>query len=285
MKVLVTGSEGFIGSHLCRQLQDPFRFDLKIGFDLGNFDQVAETFESFKPEVVIHLGGNAYVGYAKENPDKDVTTNVIGTLNVLKASVDIKPKIIFTSTAQVYGTYTDKVIEESFQENPAHPYAISKLSAEHYCRWFSQNFGLNVCVLRFSNVYGFGRNSDVFADFIKMAREDHVIRIKGNPYNAPDFVNVNDVVRAIIHIKDAPLKGFEVYNVCYGESVTILSIAEKIADFFGAKVEYNPKSSSLDSKTFHLSNEKICKALGWKPEVSLAEGLRKMLERAKALNP
>jgi nucleoside-diphosphate-sugar epimerase len=282
MRVLVTGSEGFIGSHLCKRLQDPFRFDLILGFDLGNFEQVAETFANFKPEVVIHLGGNAYVGYAKENPEKDIITNVLGTLNILKASVPIKPKIIFSSSAQVYGTCNGKVIDENFPEGPMHPYAISKLSAEHYCRWFSQNYGLNVCVLRFANVYGFGRKSDVFDDFFRMAREDGVIRIKGNPYNAPDFINVNDVVRALLLAKDRPVNGFEIYNICSGDSITILSIAETIASFYEAKVVYDPQYISSQAKSFSLNNAKVCQAFGWKPEIRLAEGLREMFERAKA---
>jgi len=281
MRVLVTGSEGFIGSRLCKHLQDPFRFDLILGFDLGNFDQVAEAFANFKPEVVIHLGGNAYVGYAKENPEKDVASNVIGTLNILKASAQMKTRIIFASSAQVYGTYHGKVIDESFSENPIHPYAISKLSAERYCRWFSENFGISICVLRFSNVYGFGRKGDVFDDFFRMAREDGAIRIKGNPYNAPDFVNVNDLVRALLLAKDSHAKGFEVFNVCSGESITILSIAQMIASFYEAKVDYNQQYNSSEAQTFILSNAKISQTLGWKPEISLTEGLREMFEKTK----
>lgn len=289
MRVLVTGSEGFIGSRLCEQLRNPVRVDLKLGVDLTNFAQLNEIFDKAKPEVVVHLAGNAYVSYAKKHPDKDCSANVIGMINVLKTSAKMepKPKIIFASSAQVYGSGNNdsKDLTEDCTLNPQHPYAISKASAERYCSWYSENLGLRICVLRFSNVYGFGRKSDVFDDFFRMAKEDHAIRIRGNPYNAPDFIHVTDVVRAILAAIEAPISGFEVFNVSSGNSVNILKIGEMTAKFFDAKVEYDSNFDSTDAQVFNLSNDKICRKFAWKPEVSLMEGLQEMFEKMKDANP
>ena len=282
MKVLVTGSEGFIGNYLCRQLQNPIRFDKKLGSDLTDFSHVKKTFADFEPEVAVHLAGNAYVGYARENPDKDCYANVIGTINLLRASAMAKSKVIFASSAQVYGVNNAKALTEEYPTKPMHPYAISKASAEHYCKWFSENFGLSVSVLRFSNVFGFGRRSDVFADFFNMAKEKGAIRIRGNAYNAPDFVHVNDVVRAILSVMAAPLNGFQVFNVCSGQSVTILEIAGEIAKFFDANVEYDSNNNINDAYVFRLSNKKLCRELGWKPETSLEEALQEMFMKMNA---
>jgi len=281
MKVFVTGNSGFIGKHLCRHLTncgfEVIGFDRKQGRDVLKPEAMWKALKHYRPSTVVHLAGNSSVGWSKGNVGEDLLINGLGTINVLKASVLCEVKrLVFASSAQVYGGNCVLPVLESSLENPETPYAISKLTAEQYCKWFSKQFGLKVVVLRLFNVYGSGQHHGfVIPDFIAMAKQKGLIEIKGNCEDARDFVHVSDVVEAI-RLALSSDKEFVVYNVCTGKPTTIKDLAHEISCLFG-NTPMDAENTKTNPFMLYGSFEKIRRELGWIPKVNLRKGLKEVL--------
>jgi len=159
MKILVTGSQGFIGKYLINKLKEKgfsiFEFNIKLDnrMDIMNRDFLLKYFSAVKPNIVIHLAANANTARAYKDPYFDFKINVLGTINVLK-HVKRNPSIqlIFTSSAYVYGELSFVPITESHPTNPSHPYGLSKLTAECYIETHHAIFGISYTVFRLFNV-------------------------------------------------------------------------------------------------------------------------------------
>lgn len=280
MRVFVTGSSGFIGRHLCKHLTnhgfEVMEFDKKEGKDILKPEPMWEALKHCKPSAVVHLAGNASVGWSKRNVGEDLLLNVLGTINMLKASMQCEVKrFVFASSAQVYGRNCVLPVSESSLGNPETPYGISKLTAEQYCKWFSKQFGLKVTVLRLFNVYGSGqRLGFVIPDFIAMAKQKRLIEIKGNCEDVRDFVHVSDVVEAI-RLALSSDKEFVIYNVCTGKPTTIKNLAHQISCLFD-NVPIDAENTKTKPFMLYGSFEKIRRELEWTPRVNLTKGLKEV---------
>jgi UDP-glucose 4-epimerase len=249
-KILCTGAAGFIGSHvvdlLLKEGHEVWCIDdlstgkrnnlpKKIEFahvDVRGWYDLVSEFVDCEPEVVIHLAAQPAISTSWNNPIMDGFTNVIGTLNVIRASQKIGVKrLIFSSTSAVYWDGLLKSIEENDTLSPQTPYGVSKLAAETYVRMLMPEEGT---VLRFGNVYGprqvpLGENQ-VIPRMIQHFERGDKFFIHGDGNQARDFIYVEDVARAVLcAIEGRP----DTYNVASGKAVSVNRIAAHIEEIYG----------------------------------------------------
>ena len=225
-KVVVTGSNGFIGRHLCRQLDAPGielqstrrrlskshtgdHYDNHI--DVTNIDKLHESIK--EADIIVHLAAKSSVPDSFNNPYETYYTNILGTLNLLElARRRNVSNFLFIST-YIYGQPKYLPVDEKHQVNPHSPYQRSKLAAEKLCENYSHDFGVNVVTLRPFYVYGPNSRSYSFiSSAIRQIKNSGTVVLSGER-TARDFLYVSDLVKLIeIIIKNFP-KGYNVYNV------------------------------------------------------------------------
>lgn len=304
-KVLVTGSEGFIGSHLVERL-------LELGADVRAFVLYnsfnnwgwLDTFEERKKEklkiftgdirdannvrmamkdidIVFHLAALIGIPYSYCAPESYVLTNTIGTLNLAQAAKDFKiEKIIHTSTSEVYGTALYVPIDEKHPLQAQSPYSASKISADMIADSFYRSFELPVCICRPFNTYGPRQSAravipNIIAQILAGAEK---IRL-GSLDPVRDFTYVKDTVEGFIKIAETKNTIGEVINIGSGYGLTIGELAEKISIIMGKKIdvvcdEERIRPSGSEVMQLVCSNEKAKKMLGWEPKYSLEKGLK-----------
>jgi len=260
MRILITGSKGYIASYLFEAIKKQnykspvsiFRIDKKISPSLDlNSNECQKEIRIFNPDLVYHLAAQTSVDKSFKNPDQDIQDNLFATLNLLKC-LNKKAKIIFTSSAAIYGDNTNANEEDVLR--PQSPYAIHKVAAEKYII----NSGLEYVILRLGNVYGRENNKGVF----KALKAGGVIFGDGN--NTRDYIYIDDVVNALIK---AP--GFyvnQIYNVGTGISTSV----NEIADMLKIEKRYGP--TQKEQKRLRLDISKIIKE-GWRYSIQLNDKL------------
>jgi len=302
MKVLVTGGAGFIGSNLVDKLINEghkvFVIDnLSTGkkenlnkkaifykADICDLNKILPLFKGI--DYVFHLAANPRVMFSVENPIESHKVNVNGTLNVLYASYKNKVKrLIFASSAAVYGDIKKLPLKENMTPKPISPYGLHKLIGEFYCKLFSNLYNLETVCLRYFNVYGprmdpNGPYALVIGKFLKLRKENKSLTIYGDGKQTRDFVYVDDVVRAnILAMKSKKVGRGEVINICSGKNYSINYIAKLIG---GKKIYLSARKGEIKHA---LGNNSLAKKLlSWKPEISLEEGIKKCKEYFYNLN-
>jgi len=297
MKILCTGAAGFVGSHvvdlllaqghevLCiDNLSTGLRSNLPKDVSFVNinvcswFDLVAE-FVDFEPEAVIHLAAQPSICESFDNPIRDGHINVMGALNVIRASQKVGvERLVFSSTSAVYwSAHTDYSTPEDFLKLPESPYGISKLAAESYVRLLMPENGV---VLRLGNVYGqrqvpLGENQVVPKMILHFLKGDEFF-IHGDGEQKRDMVHVKDVAQACYQaITGTP----GVYNIASGQAVSVNCLSAMIEDIFevpGYKWQHDDKMDPR--KKVELDIAKALEGLKWRPEISLETGLRETVD-------
>lgn len=294
MKVLVTGGAGFIGSNIVKKLlrlgHEPVVLDdLSSGYrenlipevvffegDVRNADAVNEAARGC--ERIIHLAASVGNKRSIDHPQQDSEINVLGTLNVLEAARRAGiPRVVFSSSAGIFGELKTLPISEDHPTDPDSPYGASKLAAEKMCLVYNKLYGMrNVC-LRYFNVYGpnqrydaYGNVIPIFADRI-MRRQ--AITIFGDGEQTRDFVNVEDVASANIQSALSP-DAAGVFNIGSGTRISINALAQWMqkAARVEVGVEYGPPRPG-DVRDSLADIRKAQKYLGYEPAVDLYEGL------------
>jgi UDP-glucose 4-epimerase len=234
-------------------------------------------------DAVVHLAALIDVEGSVNNPMETHRVNVDGTLNVLSEAVrsGVK-KFLFASSAAVYGEDNPLPLKEDYPLKPMSPYAASKAAAEHYCNVFHQCYRLPTVILRYFNVYGFRREYDsysgVITAFVNNALEDKPLVIFGDGEQTRDFVHVEDVVSStILALKGANSVG-EILNVCTGEPTSVNDLARTVKEVAGKSLQIihgEPRRGDIRSNYGDPSKAK--KTLGFKAEISLREGLTRII--------
>lgn len=295
MKVLVTGGAGFIGSHVTDLLAEEGHQIVVVDSlvsgkkenvnDRAKFYQVdirdeelANVFEEERPEVVIHLAAQISVPRSFEDVFYDQSVNVAGTLHILELMHQFKArKIIYSSSAAVYGDPIFLPVAVDHPCVPVSPYGASKFLAEEYITLYKRMYGIDYAILRYANIYGPRQTPEgeagVVSVFIDRLKKDEPLVIYGDGRHTRDFVYVGDVARANLAAM-APGKGATV-NISTGVETSLLRLVEELEKVAGKKikVEHGPERTG-DIVRSRLCPDKALTLLGWKATMPLHEGLK-----------
>ena len=297
-RVLVTGGCGFIGSHLVEELVRQGRrvtvVDDLSGGVLDNLAAVAGEYELAKIDLrtddieallreqpfdsVFHLAGNAYVPSSVDDPRRDLEVNVVATFNVLSAmrAAGSTAGLVYTSSAAVYGAVpgTGPLGEDS-PTFPESPYAVSKLSGEHYVSVFARIFGVRAASVRLFPVYGPRLRKQVIYDLMRKIHADpERLFMHGDGTQVRDFNHVANVVEALLLVARQGRLAGEVYNAGGNEPTEIGTLARLICEVMGVSpaFEYAGNVRPGDSQRMIADISRL-EALGYRPRRRLAEGL------------
>jgi UDP-glucose 4-epimerase len=308
-RVLVTGGAGFIGSHLVEQLVSAgSRVTVIDNLSTGKLDNLSSVLSDIELivgdlgdllcwnkidpsrfECIFNLAANAYVPPSVENPYFDYQMNLRNPFLLMEAlrKLPNAPRLVNISSAAVYGNPMTLPIRETDPTVPISPYGVSKLAAERYAAIYSQIYGLRVASLRFFSVYGPRQHKQVVYDLIcKLIANPMEISLLGDGSQARDFNHVLDVVQAILLAStEAPAMG-EVYNVASGLTISISELVTRMSAVMGVtpKVSYSGKVRPGDPDRWVVDLNRLIE-LGYKPQVSLDDGLRSVFNwlRSKAI--
>lgn len=290
---VVTGGAGFIGSHLAELLKDRYRVVVVDDLSAGSAENVADgirlirmdirdallmrIFARIRPRLVYHLAAQCDVGRSQAEPGLDADVNIRGTLNVLAACrAGGAGKLIFASTAAVYGDPGAGAADEEAPVRPVSCYGLSKWTAEAYIRLIAERGGPAFTICRFANVYGPRQKphgeGGVVAQFLRRIAAGLPLRIFGDGEQTRDFIYVRDAARALADAADAA--DGETLNISSGQSVTVNALADALSGILGfspARI-YEPGRAG-DIRSSCLDNRKACRLLGWKPCYTFERGL------------
>ena len=295
MKVLITGGSGFIGSHLVEHYQnvaDEIRVldNFRTGFraNLASFDHhlmegsicdrelVKKAMDGV--DIVYHLAALVSVPESMESPCECLKINGQGLLHVLEeaASAGVK-KVVFASSAAVYGNNPTVPKREEMIPEPRSPYAITKLDGEYYLDLFRNEGKFDTASIRFFNVFGprqdpKGAYAAAVPIFMEKALKGEDLTIFGDGGATRDFIYVKDIVGALTYAAENPISG--VFNAGYGTQMTIRELAEIIIAAAGSKskIIYAPERAG-DVRHSRACNQKLL-ATGWRPQCSVSEALK-----------
>lgn len=307
MRALVTGGAGFIGSHLVDALVargddvvvlDDLstghrenlagvegRVDLQVG-SVADRDAVAKAVLGC--DRVFHLAAVASVQRTVEAPVETNAVNFGGVLNVLEAArAQGVGRVVFASSAAVYGDRGDAKVHEDDTPNPQTPYAIEKLQAERYVRIWPGLLGQDAVALRFFNVFGPRQDpsspySGVVSIFVSRLLAGQPVTIFGDGEQTRDFVAVDDVVHALLAAADRPKGDGLVCNVARGEATSVNDLYRHLAEIIGvdAKPTYAPGRPG-DIRHSLANNTRLVQDLGVTPRTSVAVGLRRLVDSVR----
>ena len=286
-KVLVTGGSGFIGQHLMRRLaesnieacvydteENAQGYGKYIRGDVFDFDKLKEVVKNY--DVVVHLVGLADAAACQKNPMKSFKLNILSLQNLLEACRFGNKKIIFPSSAAVYGITDDLPIREKCPQNPTNVYSWHKYICEELIKSYHDNFGLEYVILRVFNAYGKG-SKGVINFFIEKAKKNELIELFG-PYQFRDFVYAGDVAEALFQSIIYEKANNKIINIGSGRAIQIKELVELICNeiFPGAKWTYKKSEFVMYDSIADITLARIL--LNFKPHTSKSF-MKKILER------
>lgn len=295
-RILVTGGAGFVGSAVTRRLVDagarvtvlddlftgqaesvPVGANLVVG-SVTDGDLVDALVAEHS--LVLHLAARNIIA-STANPRDDYATNIGGTLNVLLAARKSKvDRVVYSSSASIYGNPRSIPINEDDALWTLSPYAVSKLGGENYCTAFSESYGLRVATVRYSNVYGPGQRPDnpycgVVSKFLVEAHFGRPITVHGDGEQTRDYTYIDDAVEATLAAAVHPRAEGEVFNVGTGIETSVNDLASAIGRALERDVDIqHVDRRDIDNIRRRVVNiEKIRRMLRWTPQWTLDRGL------------
>ena len=300
MNVLVTGGAGFIGSHLIGKIEKNHIVTVVDNGYTGDIirmrtcdvnlikknvcdQKIVKQIVDEKPNVIVHLAAQTMVDSSIKDPVFDASENIMGTLNVLEAARQCGARVVFASTAAAYGDVLedDLPVVESQELSPQSFYGLTKVGVEKYLELYHRHYGLDYVICRFANVYG-ERQGDtgeggVISIFAKRIAAGQDITIYGDGTQTRDFVYAGDIASG--NCKAMTTKNVNtVYNLSTQTETSLLDLVKIMSKVSGCDIV--PKFGSVREGDIYrsmLSNQKAKEGLGWEPQVSLTDGLRRTM--------
>ena len=281
-RILITGAGGSLGQTLIELLNDKGDYYIplvknnkkniknSIKCDIRNYDSINKIISEVKPTHVIHLAGITGNIECEENPNEAFQTNVYGTFNVLKSCVKIKPKIIFSSSREVYGDSIIKFNEKSLL-NPININGITKMMSENLILNYNQLHKIPYSIIRFTNFYGENFSKRGISKMIKIALDNKKITVFGGDQQI-DLIHFNDAARGLL--KSLNTKKSGIYNIGSGKSRTILQLIVEIEKISKIKIRFNKKQNRyFEVKNFKIDISKAKKDLDFQPAIKFQDVL------------
>jgi len=302
-KVLVTGGVGFVGSNLVERvvrcgatvtvLDDLFtgsrdNIDAKTEYEFVEGSVADEELVSRlvrKTDYIAHMAARNIIVSTK-NPRNDYAVNIGGTLNILMAAREHGiERMIYTSSASVYGNPRMIPITEDERPHTFSPYSVSKLAGENYCHAFYETYDVPVASVRYSNVYGPKQDPNnpycgVISKFIEAIDIGEAPKLHGDGQQTRDFTYVDDAVDATLTALLSPKSEGSVFNLGTGTETKIADLIPILAQLLGKEVtpQFIDRRDIDNIRRRVLNIEKIRTRLRWQPQIGLEEGLRRTVK-------
>jgi len=294
---LVTGGAGFIGSHIVDRMlsaghrvividnessdgHDDYYWNrncINHKVDIRDFSAIAPLF--LEVDYVYHLAAKASVQASVDDPLPTISTQVMGTANVLEAArLAGCEKLVYSSTSACYGNNNPIPNNETMREDPLNAYAIGKLCGEQLVRAYYHLYGLKTTAFRYTNVYGerarhVGTYAPVVSKFLKCRNNNSALTIFGDGEQRRDFVHVSDVVNANAMISFSELENWgETYNIGYGKNWSVNELAAKVSDDV---IHLSARPGEMRETLADI--RKATNELFWKPKVNILDWIESQL--------
>ena len=314
-RVLLTGGAGFIGSHLTERLLrdgrdvvvvdnlDPY-YDVRlkrknlqaveeaaasdgageyayVDADVTDLPALRRIIDDHEPQAIFHEAAQAGVRASVDDPFKPNRVNVVGTMNVLVAARDAGvERVINASSSSVYGTVAYLPFDEHHPMRPVSPYGVSKLAAEHYCRVFTEVYGISTISLRYFTVYGPRMRPDLAVPrFSKRLLRGIPPVIFGDGEQTRDYTFVDDIVEANVRLLDprVELTG-QAINIGSSQRISINDLLDVLRDLIGSEVDAEYEDRAVgDARDTWASIEEARRLINYEPSTTLEEGLTSFL--------
>lgn len=306
-KVLVTGANGFIGSHLIPRLTelgcDVYALEryvtgryilggirsVKTVFgDLRDFCTVRRIIREIQPDAVVHLAAISAVSYSYDHPNEVLESNFLATVNLAECCLREIPHFrhfLFAGTSEEYGNQNVTPIKETAELRPSSPYAVSKVSADKYLQYMRDAYDFPTTVLRNFNTYGRKDNAHFVVErMITQMLELKTVKL-GDPTPVRDFLYVDDHVNSYVTCLGNEKTFGQEINFCTGHGVSMLQLANTLKRLTGFKGEikwHTIPERPFDAAKLIGDNSKANRLLGWTPEFTLTKGLKLAVQYWKA---
>ena len=290
-RILITGSNGFIGSNLKAKLVNlgaiVTSFDLSDGQDIMD-TSLLENIIKKKFNIIFHLAGFSGSKESNEDRFKSFQINTLATVNLMELITKICPdtKIILSSSRLEYGRPLYIPVDEKHKTEPTSAYGLSKLTATEMAQVFGKTRNLKYIVFRTSNVYGPHKEKkfsgyNLINHFIDLAKREKNLLIFGKGDQLRDYIYIDDLVQAFIIAAESDVQQ-QIYNLGYGEGISLTKMANLITkNVKKGNIKYInwPKDNkSIETGSYTSDISKIKKELGFKPKIGFEEGIQKTLK-------
>ncbi len=303
-RVLITGADGFMGSHLTERL---LGYNALVSVYIHNHElknlnhvknklkeimignisdkETTELIIKNNPQIIFHLAANDYIPDSIKNPEEVNKTNIIGSFNVLEAAKSLKDKglerLVFTSSCVVYGTNLN-AMKETDLFKPNTPYAATKGAGDLFSHAYHHTYNLPISIIRPFNTYGPKKTKDVIPLFIKKALKNEEIGLDGGGKATRDFTYVDDMIDAFLIMGMDEKAIGEAVNFGSGKDISIKDLAEKIVEYCtsDSKIVSKPERPGQDIRSC-CDNSKAKNLFNWQPKVLIDEGIKRNIEWVK----
>lgn len=293
MRVLITGGNGFIGSRLSELItsnHEVHTADIRRSrsvkelvssehfLDVTDQLQTRKLISDLLPDVIYHMAGKVDFRWSLQEPVKDLLLHTLGTLNVLEVARNLNPHphVIYASSSAMFGNPKIIPTPEDCPPSPTSPYGINKWAGERYCCAYNQLYGVPATIMRFTNVYGPKGDHGVICAFLKRFFEKQPITLFGGRQKI-QFLYVDDAATALKLAGEKRVPG--IFNIGGPETVTLQELVQLISEQVGFQVPVDvqpPLQGDIMHTEFDISKAKH--ELGWEPEFSTREGLKRYIK-------